>query len=149
MAFDATDPADLAALKSEEINDPIGIGYLHDGDEKTLLDQFNNSDLNVGGEVSGPLLTVQILFDTMTPSDFGGNQVGNGEDMWMRALLAHLQTDPRLIIEQYRTKIFDIATGNSTQNDIEALSMPISRAEVLFGVGTKISKGDWRSARDS
>lgn len=150
MTFDRTNPAHLLALKTEHATDPINMGYLDDGAEQFALDQFNDPALNVGGNVSGPLLTVQILFDNMTPSDFGGNQVDNGESMWMTALLNYLQTDPGLVIEQYRTKIWDIAGNNSTtQLAIEALSISISRAEVLFGIGTEISKHDWRAARDS
>ncbi len=150
MAFDRDDPADLAALKSEEADDPISMGYLHDGAEQFLLDQFNEPAQNVGGEISGVALTVKVFFDNMVPSEFGGNQVDAGELMWIDTILSFMPVDEDRNIEEWRAQIIDILpNGSDTETNLDALSRLISRAEVLFGDGTDISKQDWRTARDS
>ncbi len=146
--YDADILADRQKLRDEELGifDATSalMGYLHDGDTKNALDQFNNPERNVGGETSGVLLTVQVLFDNMVAEEFGGSQVNDGETTWIRALLAFLISDPRLNIEQYRTKILAIAGNNSqTETNLTALSRLISRVEVLFGDGTKITKQGW------
>ncbi len=150
MAFDKNDPAHLAALKSEEADDPIGMGYLHDGATQPLLDQFNFPSLNVGGEISGIALTVKVLFDNMVPEEFGGNQIDQGKLMWITTVLNFMQDEPDRNIEEWRAKIIAILPNNSvTETTLDALSRSISRAEVLFGDGTEITKQDWRATRES
>ena len=46
MAFDVNDPADLAALKSEVINDPQGYGYVPDN-TVDVLEKINLASLHL------------------------------------------------------------------------------------------------------
>ena len=151
MAFDQTDPADLAALKSEEANDPISMGYAAvEGQTKKTLALFNDGDLNVGGQTTGVTLTVEVLFDQMVAEEFGGNQVDKGELMWLTAILNFLQIEPNKDIEKWKVKIIALAPNNSiTESNINGLSRRQSRAEILFGLDTVISKSDWLATRAS
>ena len=150
MAFDATKPADLLALKTEEADDPIGMGYLHDGAEQFLLDQFNNAENNVQSPrpTTGERLTVGILLDIPELAvDLDHQQVSDGERLF---LASFINRDFDLDIERWRSQIIAALRAQSdTVTALNALIRDMSRAEVLFGVGTEITKHDWRTARDS
>ena len=144
--FDRTDPADLLALQIEEASDPIGMGYLHDGATAPLLNQFNNPDKNVGGEIAQVLLTTGVLLDALVPSDLNEKKVGDGERRFIEAMINRdFDTD----IERYREQIREtLEIDSETVFAIDTLMEPISRAEVLFGKSTVISSQDWSAARD-
>ncbi len=153
MAFDKNDPADLAALKSEEADDPIGMDYAGAGtNDRKILALFNEADKNVQDPVptTGVTLTVEVLFDEMVAEEFGGNQVDQGEMMWITAILNFLPVEPDKDIEKWKAKIIALLPNNSlTEENIDALLRDMSRAEVLFGVDTFITQNDWVAARDS
>lgn len=147
MAFDRTNPADLAALHAEVNNDPILMGYAAVIDNTTqLLKLINDPGNNAGGETAGVQLTVGLLLEHMLPSDFDAVQVSDGERRYIESFLGR---DFSLNIERYRPQIVAAFRANSTTvSNLNALSRPLSRAEVLFGEGTVIVRDDWIAARD-
>ena len=148
MAFDVTDPADLLALQVEQATDPIGMGYAAvDGSTGRTLALFNDPEKNVGGETTNVELTTGVLLDVMVPSDLGAQQVDDGERRYIEALMNRPFDE---MIERWRVQIRNaFRTNSATVAAIDALFRTMSRAEVLFGVGTVISKSDWFAARDS
>jgi len=150
MAFDVNNPADLAALKSEVNTDPTSMGYAAVVNQTTLLLKLLNDPANnVGGETAATPLTPKVLLDVVDGAEYAGNQVAEGRGLF--DLFAGLiNSDPEFDLEQYRTKIKDIfPTNGPTNAAIDALTSALSRAEVLFGQGTVISRNDWFAARDS
>lgn len=148
MAFDKTDPVDLLALKTEEATDPIGMGYAAaQGGTKTTLNFFNLASLNVGGETTITEMTVEVLLREMVPGDFDDPQVTEGERLFIQSLLSREFSED---IDRFKLKIIATLANNSqTETNLDALVRGLSRAEVLFGKGTVISKADWIAARDS
>lgn len=148
MAFDINDPADLLALKNEINNDPLSLGYNPDANVNTLLGLLNDADKNTGGETANQKLTPRILLAQVVLSDYDSNQVTDGERRYIEAFFNRQNLDEE--IEEFREKIRDAFKINSTTvTNIDALVRPLSRAEVLFGAETVISKADWIAARDS
>jgi len=148
MAFDRTDPADLLALKNEQAIDPINMGYAAvDGQVKKTMDLFNLGENNVGGETTGAL-TVRSLFSAIAPDDMSAQQVDSGKLSYISALLTReLDEDIAEFLPQITT-VFDQGAAITLANLNAALRLQ-SRAEVLFGLGTILSKEDWFAARDS
>lgn len=148
MAFDINDPADKLALKNEVNNDPLSLGYNPDANVNTLLGLLNDASKNTGGETANQKLTPRILLAQVVLSDYDSNQVTDGERRYIEAFFNRQNLDEE--IEEFREKIRDAFKVNSTTvANIDALVRPLSRAEVLFGAETVISKADWIAARDS
>lgn len=148
MAFDINDPADLLALKNEINNDPLSLGYNPDANVNTLLGLLNDASNNTGGETANQKLTPRILLQQVVLSDYDSNQVTDGERRYIEAFFNRQNLDEE--IEEFRSKIRDaFKTNSTTVANIDALVRPLSRAEVLFGAETVISKADWIAARDS
>lgn len=148
--FDRTDPADLAALKSEVNTDPIGMDYASVINVTAqLLKKLNDPAENVGGETIAQELTPAVLLDVIDTGEFSGPQVDQGErDLLLMMFAADMFG--AVSLETNRAKIKSLFQSNgSTNNAIDALTRPLSRAEVLFGAGTVISRQDWIAARDS
>lgn len=148
MAFDNTNQANLTALKTEVLDDPINMGYASVIDQtNNLLKLLNNPDNNVGGETTGVNLTPAHLLDALDPSDLASAQVSVGE---LDFIASFMGRDLDQDIERWRAKIISVLPNNSaTETALNALSRTLSRAEVLFGVGTEISREDWFRARDN
>ncbi len=151
MAFDRTNPADLLALKNEQATDPIGMGYAAvDGQTQKTLDLFNVPDLNVKSPrpTTGQRLTVSILLDIPELAvDLDHNQVSEGDKIFITSFM---NRDFDADIERWRAQITEALRSQSdTVTALNALIRDMSRAEVLFGVETVISKQDWIAARDS
>ena len=149
MAFDRNDSANLAALKSEVLTDPIGMGYAPVVENTSqLLKLLNDPANNVGGETVDEELTAEILLDVIDTSELGSNQVDAGELEWLKMVFHYALQG--YDIEKYRAKITGIFQQNSATNQaIDALQRSLSRAEVLFGPGTVLGREDWFAARDS
>lgn len=148
MAFDRNDPADLLALKTEVNDDPIGMGYSGANNTQQLLALLSDPDSNIGGESTNVELTAEVLLDVLDTDDFASNQVDQGERDWIKMCFDYALTG--ISIEKYRAKIKGIFQVNyQTNQNIDNLIRTLSRAEVLFGAGTIITKYDWFAARDS
>ena len=150
MAFDRTNPADLTALKTEVETDPIGMGYSTVVDQTNqLLKLLNEPANNVGGETTNAELTAEKLLDVIDVAEFSGNQVDQGERDWLN-MVFNFSLSGNQSIEQYRATIKSVFPNNGPTNTaIDSLSRALSRAEVLFGAGTFITRDDWIAARSS
>ncbi len=156
MAFNKTNDDDLALLKSEVNTDPIGMNYAQfiDSSTKKFMELLNDADKNVEDPTptTGITLTAMVLFDNMAPADFGGNQTSanDGDRLWLGIILGFIHSDPSQNVEKWKAKILAMAPNNSTtEQNLDALIRDVSRAEVLFGIGTSLSDLDWAAARDS
>lgn len=148
MPFDRENPSDLAALQSEQINDPLVMGYAALDNTNKQVALINDPDSNKGNETTGEELTTALLLDLIVPDDLTvGGQFSQGELEYIKMILEASSFSGESI-ERYRSKIL-LAFGNSTTADnINAATRRISRAEVLFGIDTTITREDWIAARD-
>ena len=145
MAFDRTDPADLAALKTEVNTDPIGIGYDPAGPTAQLLQLLNDPSNNVNGDTVARPFDAAAMLDALDPTELDAQQTEGGAGDYINALLNY-QGD----ISPYKAKFRSMFAANSaTVVALDAQTAPLSRAEVLFGQYTTISRDDWFAARDS
>jgi len=139
MAFDRTNTVDLQLLQDEVLLDPISMGYaaLPYSDTKKLLKTLNESIANVGGETAGPIFSHEVLMDTWEAKGALNEML-----TWIE-VLAREEGD----ITRYEAK-YRANCGNDSLAALDAVTVPLSRAEVLFGQSTVISKDDWYAARD-
>jgi len=152
MAFDNTDPIQLQALQDEQALDPIGMGYAAvDGQTNKTLDLFNNSAKNVGGETTGEDFTPDLALDVIDPDEVTvGAKFSDGQANWLNYLMsaANSVADFKAFEAKFRALFADYTPSSNTLDALDAKTRAISRAEVLFGVDTVITKADWFAARD-
>lgn len=151
-AFDRTDPTDLAALKSEVNADPIGMGYDTNGGTPPLLSQLNTPSSNVGGETTGEDFTPDLALEVIDPDEVTvGPKFTEGQSTWLGYLMS--AADSVSLFSSFEPKFRALFAGYTpSSNTLDALNARVqllSRAEVLFGIDTVISKADWLAARDS
>lgn len=144
MAFDRTDPADLAALKTEVTTDPIGMGYNPISDNQ-VIKPINDPDANVGGETVGRVFTQEAMLEALDPTNLDDQQTNTGAGAYVQALASY-QGDISAFKAKFRAMF---AANSATVQALDAQTRNLSRAEVLFGEGTVISVQDWWAARDS
>ena len=149
MSFDRTDPADLAALKTEVETDPIGMGYALATNTNQLLKLLNDPANNVGGDTASRAFDASAMLDALDPSELDAQQTTVGAAEYVNALM-NAEGLLGLDIEAYKTKFRSLFAGNSaTVAALDAQTSALSRAEVLFGQGTSLTEEDWFAARDS
>lgn len=160
MAFDITSPADLALLRSEEADDPIGMGYKkmvkptgtpprHNGDMGDLLRRFNNPSMNVGGETANRQVEELDISDIAAVIDATEyNVLSDYDQEWVKMFINRPEDSP---LKPYRDKFLQLFAGGSvTRVAVLALrSRLASRVEVLFEVNTVITPGDWIAVENS
>lgn len=147
MAFDRSNQADLTALKTEVETDPIAMGYDPAGSTALILKLLNDPANNVGGETIAPKLSTRLLLEAIDPADLISAQVDAGE---LAFLESFMNRDLEMEFDEFRTKITGVFQANQTsRQNLEAQTRPLSRAEVLFGEFTNISREDWFAARDN
>ena len=144
MSFDRTDPADLLALKTEVNTDPISMGYDPAGATALILKLLNDPSNNVGGDTAARPFDVSAMLDALDPTELGAQQTEAGAAEYTNTLAVVGS------IEAYKTKWRSMFAANSaTVTALDAQTSLLSRAEVLLGQGTTISRDDWFAARDS
>lgn len=152
MSFNRNDPADLAALKAEATNDPQAIGYtvIQDGNTNKFIEEINAKNYTV----QKPRISSSDVRAAVTYAAY--NNLAIDEQEWIR-WIAPGSTDEDIlvtddIIEQLTNSSTFWAAGDRTamQAAMSALiNVPGSRAEVLWGYGTSISREDWLAAEIS
>lgn len=163
MAFDRTDPADLAALKTEVTTDPLGLGYVPENTQAGVLDIINltRGTITVGKpKVSSPLVRSTTTFAAY-------NALTADEQEWLRWMTGSngFEAENLEVTDDLRLQLLGTTTIGATdaaasfwgalERDamVAAMSAIIdvngSRAEELWGFGTVITSADWRAARDS
>jgi hypothetical protein len=157
MAFDRTDPADLAAMKSEVETDPIGMGYAAVVDQTNqLLKLLNEVENNVGDGSPGQetqvsrVFDVSALLDALDPTELDDNQTETKAADYVNSLIGAAGGEEGFSIAPYKAKFRSMFGGQSnTVAALDAQVQDISRAEALFGIGTVITRDDWFAARNS
>ena len=154
MAFDRTDPADLAALKTEIETDPQGYGYDPASTDAGVLQPINeirdtitlNKDFVSPAEIK--TATTYAAYDGLAIDEqewLRWMTVGNGEPT--------LKTTPDLVARlsgNGGSSIWAVADRTEMEAAMTAiLTRAGSRAEELFGLNTSITRDDWFAARDS
>ena len=139
MAFDASNQDDLNVLRTEVDTDPAGMGY--DRDSTTgVLAKLNDPEGNTTKAVRPAPLTVQ---NVMMQIDLVEIQaLPQSTLMYMQALVSGRSFDESL--EPFRSKLAELF-GSESQSaaNLLGLSVRLSRAEELYGVGTVIGRQDW------
>lgn len=147
MAFDRTNPTHLATLKTEVKTDPIRMGYVIQGNVDNILKKLNSPDSNIGGETIPRPFDALALMEALDPTEFDAQQTEGGAMTYSHMLL---ELAAYSSIELFKAKFKSMFAANSaTVTALNAQEIDLSRAEVLFGVGTVISLLDWQTARDS
>lgn len=150
MAFDRTDPADLAALKSEVNTDPIAMGYAPVVEQTALLlDKLNLAANNVGGDtINKPTeeLSIPEVAEIIDATEY--DALSAYDKVWVEMFINRAR---ETALSDYQGKFLSVfGAGSATRTAALALrAKAASRAEVLFGVNTVISRQDWIAARDS
>jgi len=148
--FDRGDPADLLSLQTEVTTDPIAMGYDASGPTQPLLKLLNDAALNVGGDTAGRLFDVESMMDAYDPQDLDAQQAPPGLANYVHTLVEVFGSG--IEIAQYKAQfraLFALIPNSTTVSALDAQTVALSRAEVLFGQGTVISREDWTAARDS
>ena len=161
MGFDNTDATDLAELKSEVEVDPTGLGYAAVvADTEELLALINAA--NLATLVSKPAINPAdvrsaTLFDAY-------NNLAIDEQEWIRWMTAANGGDggdTLIVTPDFRLQLTDAeGSGNASiwavadraamnAAHLALIDVPGSRAEILWGHATIISRADWFAARDS
>lgn len=144
--FDVNDPADLAALKAEFDNDPAALGYAAAaGDTSALLALFN--DRSIAAAVTIPIedLDIPDIANVIDPVEYG--LLNEYDKQWVIQFINRPASET---LAPYQAKFLSVFPGGSTTRTaaIALLNATGSRAEVLFGLGTVITRTDWIAARD-
>jgi len=150
MAFDNTDPTDLAALKSEIATDPDGLGYV------------------AGNTAQGVALINEVLTYTVSKSQISADDVRSActydaynnlaidEQEWIRWMTPP-GIENMIVTSDLRTQLTDGSNSIWAPSDrtamnsamLDLIDVPGSRAQDLFGYDTSISSQDWLAAVNS
>lgn len=150
MAFNIKKPADLATLKAEINTDPAGMGYSAvRGETKKTLDKLNFASNNVGTDsINRPTEEIDIpdIAGVIDPVEFAA--LSEYDKEWVKMFI-NQPFDAAL--KPFQAKFLAIfKAGTKTRAAAMGLrSKPASRAEVLFGVNTVLTREDYFAARDS
>lgn len=150
MAFDRTNPTHLQELKDEVNVDPLSMGYAAVLDQTNqLLKLLNDPASNVGGDTTTRLFDPEALLDALDPADLESQQTNTAAAEYSSMLISsHLIGG--LDMETYKVKWRGMFQSNSlTVQALDAQTTALSRAEVLWGQFTQITREDWFAARDS
>ena len=142
MSFDRNNNADLQALKSEVLTDPIDRGYVPNGGDVAIMHLLNE---DIGRTVTRSIDDVKVfeVAAVIVPADYDALSDYNKE--WVKMFITR-PADAKL--RDYRVKFQQIFTGSDTLTAAVALlDVTGSRAEELFGFGTVISSNDIAAAR--
>jgi hypothetical protein len=143
MAFDRSNQDDLTALRNEILNDPLTLGYAPEsGDIRNITELINGGGRSVTKPIE--MLTVAEISGAIDSAEFASLAEYNKE--WVKSVINQPADSP---VSRYRVKFLSVfGSGSPTRLAVQALlSTTGSRAEELFGIGTKISKEDWFAAR--
>lgn len=150
MSFDAKNPADLAALKSEIDVDPVSIGYgTANGTTAIVLSMLNDADKNTtNATTTRPLNEIKISEVSVVINSAEFTALTEFQKLWVEMFI---NRSDGTNIKDYKVGFLSIfSNGSATRTAAAALQQKqASRAEELFGVNTIISRNDFIQARES
>ena len=166
MAFDRNDPVQLAELKAEAASTaPIDYTVNEDGDTNKFLAEINNSDgENTFPGISKPKISAANIRSAVTYAAYDG--LLGPEQSWLEWITGSngFEEENLPVTVNLRDKLVGNGDGSSSSpgtiwaagddQDMEPAMLAIfdvdgSRAEVLWGFVTSISRDDWIAARSS
>ncbi len=156
MAFDKTNPADLAALHAEVKTDPVAMGYAAAKiSTKHLLDKLNLAENNVvdtPDQYTSAEFDLKLALDVIDPGEITvSSKFSEGHARWLDYLFSAANSSD-IQFDEFETKFRALFSGykpsSNTLDALDAHNKKLSRAEFLFGVGTVISRKDWFALRD-
>lgn len=168
MPFDRTDPVQLAALKSEFQNDPVGQGYLSpvnyfaSGGVRELLIAIKRDDAG-GATATRSNLTVEDILEAITanPAEYAVVVTNHAQADSRQRFVDNLlrwygpQMTPQGPVSNpiparffnELNALFSLAQAPNIRGALIAeMSGPIRREEALFGDDTVLSRDDVRAA---
>lgn len=142
MAFDRNDPAQVLALYNEWTLDPAAVGYATSNNTTQLLSLTNDPDSNPGGETVARPFDAAALLDALDPTEFESPQTVVGAPNYVHTLVEMATGFGS--IEPYKAKFRSMfAANSSTVTALDAQTSPMSRADVLWGYETNITRDDY------
>jgi hypothetical protein len=154
MSFDRNDPAHLAALKAEATNDPLAIGYtvIQDGNTNNFISQINAKNYTVAKpKISSADVRAATTYDAY-------NNLSIDEQEWLVWMTGSngANEENMAVTEDLRAQLTTSSTfwAVGDRSAMQAAMLALidvsgSRAEVLWGYGTNISREDWLAAEIS
>lgn len=140
--FDPTNTTHLQQLKSEVLNDPIGMGYVK-SDNSDIRQKINHPASNVGGETGSEEATVGMLMKHLDLTELAA--LNQAQQFYVEMVL-HWQPDT--LIDFLRSRLVAIfGVQSNTVQGVASELVPLSRAEVLWGEGTQINRDNLVAAR--
>ena len=141
MAFDRNDPAQVLALFNEWNLDPASVGYATSNNTVQLLNLTNEPENNPGGETLATPFSPQSLMDALDPTEYESPQTVAGAPNYVHTLI---ELGAFNSIEPYKAKFRSMFAANSaTVTTLDAQTVPLSRADVLWGYETNITRDDY------
>lgn len=155
MAFDRTDPTDLAELKSEVTTDPNGYGY--DPANTTLVLEIINQ-IRATITIEKERISSAHVRGSTTFEAYDGLLVDRQE--WLRWMTGSngFQEENLDVTADLKLQLAGIggqslwAVGERAAMEAAMLALinrDGTRAEELWGIDTTITRDDWIAARDS
>ena len=162
MAFDRTDSADVTAALSEMQSDPAGVGLaplIAAGDAsptQPILDKWNEKTATtvVKPKISSAAVRSATTFDAY-------NALSIDEQEWIRWMTGSngFEEENLVVTDDLRQKLSGLPNANEAiwaAADRSAMNAAMSaltdvlgsRAEILFGFGTIITRDDWFVMRE-
>ena len=139
--FDRNDPAQVLALYEEWTLDPAGVGYSAVSNTVQLLNLTNEPENNPGGETGGRPFTPESLMDALDPTDYDSPQTVVGAPNYVHTLI---ELGNYSDITPYKAKLeLMFAANSATVVALEAQIVLLSRADVLWGHETNITRDDY------
>ena len=138
----------LVALKSELTTDPTGMGYNTAGDTNAVLAQLNLPVHNVGGEsIDRPTDEIGIFEIAAIIDNVEYAALDEYNKDWVRAFISR---GPSEQLKPYQSKFLQVFDSESTTRTaaLELRAKLASRAEILFGVNTQITRQNLIDARN-
>lgn len=133
---------DLAALKAEVQNDPASMGYVK-SDNHDIRVKINDPALNSGSETGAKPITVMMLMKHLDRAE--ALALSPAERWYVERVCGW---PPETDITQLRAVIVGIFGGqSSTAQGVAGEIKPLSRAEVLWGEGTVVTRDHLIAAR--
>lgn len=146
IVFDRENPADLAALKAEIQTDPLLLGYSSATTTQGILDIINDQTPAYPVTIPTEDLDIPDVAAVIDPGEFSA--LGEYDKQWVIMFINQPAEVPLKPLQAKFLSLF--GPGSNTRTAVLALRDTTgSRAEVLFGKGTIITRSDYIAARDS
>ena len=141
--FDRFKPSDLAALASEVRDDPASIGY-DIGNTSSVIEGLARE---TGAEVQSEVLVSDLVGIFAANAEEFIELVARTPPLGTLAICVCSLGDNKNI-STHADKLAELIPGTNISADVKSRTRRLTRAEELFGEGSKITRDDWIAARE-